>query len=148
MPKHFYPGLIITLLGAFLLFAGWSAYRASIHGSQITDRDYYSKGLRYNTTLVEKRAASVLGWKLETELQAGRLQIRLVDGKGQLVTGANGQLSFYRQDDGSVPVLALAETAPGTYLIQLPNHLRGEVSVRIDFEREGARINRQLLLNI
>lgn len=148
MPKHFYPILIITLLGSFLIFSGWSAYRAASRGSQITDRDYYSKGLRYNTTLVEKRAASVLGWTLKTTLAGKQLQIRLVDGNGSLVAGASGQLNYLQQADKSSPSLPLQETEPGSYLVQLPAGLKGEVSVRVRFDRKGARINRQLLLNI
>ncbi len=148
MPKHFYPLLIITLLGSFLLFSGWSAYRTSTQGSQVTDRDYYSKGLKYNSTLVEKRAASVLGWQLKTSLRDGQLEIKLLDGKGAPVAGAKGQLTFYLPTDRSTPSLLLHETAPGNYRVQLPASLKGEVNVRIVFESEGARINRQLLLNI
>ncbi len=148
MPKNFYPMVIMTLLASFLLFSGWSAYRASTRGSQITDRDYYSKGLKYNTTLVEKRAATVLGWRLDTKLNDQRLEIQLLDGQGQPVTGARGQLSFYLESDRSTPARELEETSPGQYQALLPASLTGEVSVRVVFEREGARINRQLLLNI
>ncbi len=148
MPKTFYPLLIFTLLGSFLVFSGWSAYRAATYGSQISDRDYYSKGLKYNATRVEKRAASVLGWQLTTSLNKQQLQILLFDGKGVPVEGAEGKLTFFHPAEDSINSLTLTEFAPGTYLTQLPDSFRGEIAVRIDIERRGARLNRQLLLNL
>ena len=148
MPKHFYPLLIVTLLGSFLLFSSWSAYRAATQGSQVTDRDYYSKGLRYNSTMIEKRAASILGWQLTTTLNGKQVKIRLHDGKGVPVSGASGQLVFFLQLEEKTTSLELEEASPGTYQVNLPASLAGELAVRIDFEHQGARLNRQLLLNI
>jgi len=148
MPKRFYPAMIILLLGSFLAFCGWSAYRAATRGSQITDRDYYSKGLKYNSTLIEKQAASVLGWTLQTELHAHRLQIRLTDGQGAPVSGASGTLLYYRSQGNSRQSLPLHEMSPGNYLTELPIDLKGEIPIRIEIERSGALVNRQLLLNI
>lgn len=145
--KQFYPAFIVVLLGTFLGFSGWSAYRAATLGSQISDPDYYSKGLKYNTTLVEKRAASVLGWRIRSELSAGKLQVRLLDSQGLPVIGANGQLTVFFPEN-PISALALTESDPGTYSLLLPSNLRGEIPARLDFERQGARINRQLLLNI
>jgi nitrogen fixation protein FixH len=147
MPKHFYPAMIILLLGTFLVFSGWSAYRAATRSSQITDRDYYSKGLKFNATLVEKRAASVLGWQLRSELLAHTLHIRLLDGQGLPVSGAVGKLVFHQPQEKSSRFLRLHEAAPGAYLAELPGDLKGGIPIRIDFERSGARVNRQLLLN-
>lgn len=148
MAKQLYPLLISALLAGFLGFSAWSAYRAATLGSDITDRDYYSKGLKYNSTLVEKRAATVLGWHLQTTLEGRQLQIQLLDKDGSLVAGAKGLLSFFQQTGRSAPILPLNEAQPGIYLVELPESLRGEVNIRINFERQGARLYRQLLLNI
>lgn len=148
MPNNFYPFFILSLLGAFLLFSTWSAFQASTPGTEVTDRDYYSKGLKYNNTLVEKRAASVLGWKVATTLAEKQLQISLMDGNSAPVSGARGLLTFYTQAESNQLALPLVENSPGSYHIQLPATLTGEITVRVDFEREGARISRQLLLNI
>ncbi len=148
MPKQFYPALIICLLGAFLLFLGWSAYQASTQGTQVTDPDYYSKGLKYNSTQVEKRAASSLGWELTTELTGSMLEFELLDKNGESVTGAIGKLNLYSRPDSDLLNLPLVETKPGTYQVQVPDPLKGEITIRVEFERSGARINRQLLLNI
>ena len=148
MLKNFYPMFIVLLLGSFLVFCGWSAYRAATHGSRIADHDYYTKGLKYNSTLVEKRVARTLGWNLTTALQARQLQIRLTDRSGTPVSGANGKLYFFQEQDRSSAPLPLIEVNPGTYLATLPADLKGEIPVQIDFEHTGAQIHRKLLLNI
>lgn len=148
MPKHFYPAMIISLLGIFILFLIWSAFQASTQGTQITDRDYYSKGLKYNSTQVEKRAAASLGWQLATELIDRKLQIKLQDGDKLAVTGAQGRLVLFSRPDMDLLNLSLSEISPGSYQVQLPDSIRGEFTLRIEFERDGARLNRQLLLNI
>ncbi len=148
MPKNFYPAMIVCLLGAFILFSIWSAFQASTQGTQVTDRDYYSKGLKYNSTQVEKRAALTLGWKLETELIKDQLSILLQDGSGSPVTGATGRLNLYSRPGVDLLTLPLQETSSGKYQTKLPAELKGELTIRVEFERNGARINRQLLINI
>ena len=41
----------------------------------------------------------------------------------------------------------LQEVDAGTYLLHLTDSMTGEMTARVEFERNGARINRQLLLN-
>ena len=148
MPKQFYPALIGALLGAFLLFLAWSAFQASTQGTQVTDRDYYSKGLKYNSTQVEKRAASTLGWQLNTRLVGHQLQISLSDGGGAPVSGASGRLNLYSRPGLDLLDLPLVEAKAGQYRADLPSSVQGELSIRVEFERAGARIHRQLLITI
>ena len=148
MPTKFYPAMIFCLLGAFIAFLAWSGFQASTKGTQVTDRDYYSKGLKYNSTQIEKRAAASLGWQLSTERVNGQLQFKLQDGAGQPVTGAKGLLNLYSRPDTDLLKIPLLEIATGQYQATLPENLKGEITVRIEFERDGARINRQLLINI
>jgi len=148
MPKSFYPLLIVLLLGSFLAFCGWSAYRASTHSSRIIDPDYYAKGLKYNSTLVEKRAAKTLGWQLKSELHSRQFQVHLTDGQGTPVSGANGTLVIYQPQNGNSMALPLTETDPGIYQANLPADLNGEIAAYLNFEHAGALVNRQLLLNI
>ncbi|WP_303722794.1 FixH family protein [Malonomonas rubra] len=148
MPKHFYPALIIFFFGTFVLFLVWSAFQASTEGTQVTDRDYYSKGLKYSSTVVEKRVASVLGWEIAAGYIDGQLQIRLQDGKGHLVSGAKGVLYLNTRPGIELQKLPLKEVDSGYYQTRVPSVLTGEVSIRVEFERDGARINRQLLITI
>jgi nitrogen fixation protein FixH len=146
--KNIYPILILLLLGSFLLFSTWSAFQAAGLGSRVADADYYSKGLKYNTTLVEKRAASVLGWDLTTALNGRTLDFQLHTRDGSAVDRANGFLYLAIPDAAENVLLPLREVAAGHYQIELDPALRGTIQARIELERDGARLNRQLLLNL
>lgn len=146
--KNIYPFLILFLLGSFLCFSVWSAKRAIDSGPEVTDADYYSKGLRYSSTVLEKKAASVLGWKLSTDLVGRTVEFHLSDKGNHPVRSARGVISLYLSDSTSVIKLPLQETTPGTYIFKLTDSMTGVISARIEFEYDGARLNRQLLLNL
>ncbi|MDT8420585.1 MAG: FixH family protein [Desulfuromonadales bacterium] len=146
--RNFYKPFILLLLCSFLLFSGWSAWRAVNRGSQVTDRDYYSKGLKYNSTLVEKRAAEVLGWQLKTGISDNQLIFQLTDGSSLPVKAAVATLYLYLPETPEETPYQLSESQPGTYQVDLPVDLRGTLRARVLFERDGARLNRQLQLNL
>ena len=146
--KNIYPILILLLISSFLCFSVWSAMRAADQGPQVTDANYYSKGLRYTSTLLEKQAAATHGWEVSTQLIRRTLQYQLSDKKGQPVRSANGILSLYLQEEASSIRFPLQEIEPGLYQLKLTSRMTGEMSARLEFEREGARLNRQLLLNL
>ncbi len=146
--KNFYPILLLLLIGSFLCFSVWSAMRAANMGPQVTDADYYSKGLRYSSTMIEKRAATVLGWKVSTQLIGRTLEFHLVDKKGRPVKSAQGGLFLYLPDKTSSIRFPLQETAAGVYQLNLTSSMTGEMNARLEFEHDGARLNRQLLLNL
>ncbi len=140
------PALLIpTLICLFLLFSGWAAHRALTGVSDITDRDYYSQGLRYSTTLLEKKAASVLGWQLQARLSGNQLIHTLADGNGQPISGAKARIHLqWRHQPLVIP---LTEVSPGTYSAPLPE-FTGDQLIRSEFEREGARLSKRILLAI
>jgi len=146
--KSIIPILLSVLIGCFILFLAWSGKQASTGGTDVTDSDYYSKGLKYNSTLVEKKAASVIGWQLQTRLAGRFLIFNLSDKNGKPIFAANGQLTLPIPGGNLAQSVPLSEVEPGTYQAELPVDLRGERPVRVDFELNGARINRQLLLSI
>jgi nitrogen fixation protein FixH len=146
--KNRSPKIIMLLIGSFIVFLGWSAHQAATRGSDIADRDYYSKGLRYNTTLIEKQAASVLGWKVEVALREHTLDIILHDRQNLPVNSGEATLYLYQPSASSPLELGLSEIRPGTYRLVLPDDLSGEIRARLDLHREGARISRNLLLNL
>src|SRR6056297_392367 len=135
--------LIPLLLCCFVAFSSWAVYQAATGVSEISDRDYYSKGLKYTSTLLEQRAAQTQGWTLRSELSDGSLIQYLTDKTGAPISGAAGILRLQRQ--GALLVLPLEETAPGVYRARLPR-LSGEHQIRAEFERNGARILRRLLV--
>ncbi|MFP7756088.1 FixH family protein [Thermodesulfobacteriota bacterium B35] len=146
-PVNIYPLLILLLIAAFLVFSAWSAHRATSLGSRVTDASYYSKGLKYNSTEVERRAAEVLGWKLDTRLDRRTLIFRLSDRNGHAISGAAGSLYLAIPDAAENVYLPLTETGPGRYQVTLDHTLSGAIQARLELERNGARLNRHLLLN-
>lgn len=140
--------MITLLVGGFVFFLAWSAFRAAGPGSRVTDADYYSKGLKYNATQVEKRAAEVLGWSLETSLDGRMLEFRLADRQGAKVERASGALHLAVPGTAENLRLPLREVAPGRYLVTLDDRIHGAIQARLELERAGARLTRQLLLNL
>ena len=140
--------MIMLLIGGFIIFLIWSAFQAAGLGSKVTDADYYSKGLKYNTTQVEKRAAEVLGWNLETQLNGRTLEFHLTDQEGGEVDRATGTLYLAIPGSAENIHLPLEEVSAGHYRVNLGDNINGTIQARLELEREGARLNRQLLLNL
>ena len=146
--KNIYPTMIMLLLGSFLIFSLWSAMQAAGLGSKVSDAAYYSKGLKYNSSQVEKRAAEVLGWQLETRLNGRDLEFHLTDQDGLEVDRVAGTLYLAIPDMAENIHLPIQAVASGYYQVKLDDNITGTIQARLDLEREGARLNRQLLLNL
>ena len=142
----FWPSAIVLLIFFFLSLTAWSIHRATIGVSSVTNPRYYSHGLKYNQTLVEKEAATALGWNLETSLDGRTLLFHLSDSSGQAVSGAQGGITLFDAERQSNH--ALRETAPGIYVTEIPVDPGTHVSARIDLRRRGASLSRALLLNL
>ena len=139
------PWLIILLGVGFTVFTAWSFYRA-VHGtSAVIDADYYSHGLRYNQTLLERGPPTSLGWQAVPHLEGRLLSIQLRDHDQQLVTDAQGSLTLLGTGSPPDGALGLREVEPGLYRAELPAGLRGEQTAEIVFQRDGARLTRRLL---
>lgn len=146
--KNYYPLFIIVVIISFLIFLGWSAMRASESGPEVTDADYYSKGLRYTSTLLEKKAAEALGWKVTTKLSGRTLIFYLTDKQGDPVREAKGVISLFLPGTTNSVQYHLVGTLAGAYEFNLTDSMKGELNARLEFERKGARLSRQLLLNL
>jgi nitrogen fixation protein FixH len=131
-----------------MTLTGWSIYQASKGTSAVTDRDYYSHGLRFNKTLLERKTAESLGWSVTTELKSRTLVFQLMDKDGLPVREANGVLEIYISETSSSVRFPLSDAGSGSYQINLSEQVSGERTARIEFERNGARISKQLLLNL
>ena len=145
---NIYPPMILLLISGFLVFSAWSAFQAAGFGSKVIDADYYSKGLKYNTTQLEKQAAESLGWNLETNLNGRDLEFHLTDRAGGEVNRAFGTLYLAIPDTAENIHLPLQEVASGYYRVNLADSLNGTIQARLELVREGARLNRQILLNL
>lgn len=142
------PWLLILIGSGFVILTGWSIFLASQRSSGVTDPDYYSHGLRYNQTQLERRTAASLGWRTGIELSGRSLAIQLMDRDQQPVTKASGRLQLGGPGEQPSIDIVLTETQPGSYLATLPETLHGELSAEISFLRDGARLSRRLLLSL
>lgn len=141
------PWMILIIGIGFLTLMVWSAYRASVETSPVTDRDYYSHGLRYNETLLERRAAASLGWQTSIQLGSKDLVVQLVDQEQQPVRQAKGRIVLFANGTDQRIDLALAERSPGHYVATFPTTLSGERTAELSFERDGARLSKRLLVS-
>jgi nitrogen fixation protein FixH len=146
--SRYFPWLLVVIGSGFLALTAWSIFLAAQRSSAVIDRDYYSHGLRYNETLLERQAAATLGWTVSTERQGQTLLFRLSDKQGRPVSTAKGTVYLYLPAQASNASLPLREIAPGTYQLHLTGEMTGEISARLEFVRDGALLNRQLLLNL
>lgn len=142
------PWLLVLIGSGFLLLMAWSIFLAGQRSSAVIDRDYYSHGLRYNETLLEQRAATALGWQVTTELMGRSLRFHLRDRQGRPVSEAQGVLYLSLPSNPSGLALLLHETTPGTYQVELAGSITGQISARLEFKRDRALLNRQLLLSL
>ena len=146
-PKHT-PWLLILIGCGFLALTAWSVYQAKQGTSDVTDRDYYSHGLRYNETLLERKAAESLGWSTQTVLQGHRITVLLMDAGKRPVTQARGKLTMMAPGGLDLKEYLLEEHSAGRYSAELPAELKGEHSLALVFERAGARLNKRILLTL
>ncbi len=146
--RNHWPPLIVLLIAGFLALSAWSFQQAARGVSAVTDSDYYSHGLRYDQTRLEQNKALSLGWDMQIALDGRQFKVSLLDSRRQPVDGAQAELTLPAAP-GSVPLrLPLSAATGGTYLGRIPDAFHGEQTVRIDIEREGARLSRHLLLAI
>lgn len=143
-----WPLLIIFLLAGFFALSAWSFHRAARDASAVTDSDYYSHGLRFDQTQLEQKAAASLGWGTQISLDNRQLHVVLTDRSRQPVTAARATLTVAGGTRGETLHLGLAEGAGGTYSGQLPAALHGEQAAQVDFERDGVRLSKRLLLSL
>lgn len=143
-----WPLLIIVLVAGFLALSTWSFHRANRETSAVTDSDYYSHGLRFDQTQLERTKATGLGWDTNVGLDGRWLRVTLRDSRSQPITAAHAVLTLTTAPGGEPLRLPLAEQAEGVYVSQLPSALHGEQAVRIDFERDDARLSQQLIISL
>lgn len=145
-PTNRWPHLLLLLGLLFLGMTAWSVNRSATGVSAVTDRHYYSHGLRYNDSLLEQKAAESLGWQVSVRLQNGYLLSQWTGKDGQPVAGGEARLVIPAGNRSGI-TLRLTEDAAGRYGAYLPGQLQGEIQAMLTFSRSGATLRRPLLLN-
>ncbi len=146
--SNLWPSMLAGLLGLFLIFTFWSIKKAVSDVSAVTDRDYYSHGLRYEDSQIEQRAALSLGWQSRARLEGRLLLVELLDAGKQPVTGALAEFSVGGAGDIPAMNIPLAESSPGLYSAQLPEAFQGEIRASLQIHRQGAKLHKSLLLSL
>lgn len=146
--RNRWPQLIVILLAGFLSLTAWSFHRAAREASAVTDSDYYGHGLRFDQTQLERKKAASLGWDAQATLSGRQLRVTLRDRRQRPVTNAAAELTLAAVSGRPAVRLPLKEDAEGIYSAPLPPALRGEQSAQVDFELDGARLSKRLLLSL
>jgi len=142
------PWLPLLIGAGFFVLMLWSIFLASQRTSAVIDRDYYSHGLRYNETLLERQAAAALGWTISTRLLGRSLIIQVRDRDHEPVARAHGTFKLLGSEVQPARLFALDEIAPGSFRTEIPADLHGEHPVEIQLELAGARLSKRLLLSL
>jgi nitrogen fixation protein FixH len=142
------PWLPLLIGGGFCVLMLWSIFLASQRTSAVIDRDYYSHGLRYNESLLERQAAATIGWTTSTRLLGRTLITEVRDRDHEPVTRAHGTLKLLESAGKPTRQFVLDEIEPGSFQVELPADLHGEQPVEIQFDLAGARLSKRLLVTL
>lgn len=135
------------LIGAFILFLAWAGRQSAMQVSQISDPAYYTEGLKYTHSQVEKQSATAQGWNFVTDIGAKRLVFTLRDKNKAPISKAQSELTLYVNAQKQTLWLHGVEKGAGRYVFDLPESLAGALPARIEFTRQGERLSQQLLIN-
>lgn len=153
MKKLFWPGVILTIGLSFLAVTGWSIFRAATGASSVTDPDYYSHGLKYNSTSLEVKASQAQGWEITPRVDNDILTIKLTTKDKESIPNCSGKVIFLslaglkKQDSSAPPSADFTETSPGTYAAGLPTNLQLPAYATVRLAKNKTAIHRKILIN-
>ncbi len=142
-----WPMIIVGLIVLFLGLTFWSIRQANQGVSAVTNDKYYSHGLRYNETQLEKQAAEALGWTMNSVLSGRQLVTGVTDKQGQSVPGLTLNAVIY-PGKGEPIRQTLAATGDQTFILKIPANLSGQITIQLQANREGAGLSKTLLVNL
>ena len=122
-------------LGAFLavVVGGYAAviYIATADPSFSVEKDYYAKGLAWDSTMAQQRANARLGWALEVEIGTApdgqaEIRVRLADSTGSPLDGASIEAEVFHNARASDVLRASFGPGPDhRYVARLPSRRAG-----------------------
>ena len=145
-----WPAFIITLVLAFAAFSWWSLQRASSGVSPVSDPNYYSHGLKYNSTNIEIQTAQALRWTVTPKVKGRVLTVQVVDLSQVGISGAKGAITVQPESAGQSPLppLPLTDSGQGLYTLTIPANLPRTLSANLTLTRDQATVQRRLLINL
>jgi len=145
-----WPTFIISIVLAFGAISWWSLDRAASGVSSVSDANYYSHGLKYNSTNLEIQTAQALGWTITPEVQGRRLTIQVSDAKENGISGCQGLIALSPEtvEQKDLPPLALTDAGQGLYTAEIPPELPTTFTASLSLRKGQATVQRRLLINL
>ncbi|HWA42196.1 MAG TPA: FixH family protein [Hypericibacter adhaerens] len=134
------PWAFVAFFVALVVIQGVMAWIAVESFGGLTAEDAYQRGITYNRTLAAKDAETALGWQVAVGWTAdksapgkGRLELRVMDGLGQPLQGAQVAARLRRPVGPENTLQAtLVAGDPGVYSADLTLPLKGQWDVDLD----------------
>ena len=145
-----WPAFLVCLFLAFAAITCWSLERAVSEVSPVVDPNYYSHGLRYNSSALELQTARALGWRIDPELDKGVLTIRVQDEHKVGIAGCRGHLTLLTKtpERETVNPLTMIDRGNGRYTVEIPPDLPTPVAASLTLTKDQATVQRQMFLSL
>jgi len=120
-PAVMWPVAIVGVLGVTVAANLVLLYAAGDRNGAVVERDYYRKGLAWDSTLAQRARSAALGWRADAAIGpvregAARVTVTLSGADSAAVRGAALAVSAIHNTRADRPVAgALMEEAPGRY---------------------------------
>lgn len=147
-PGMGWPIGVVVILGATVAANLLVMRIANNDPSFAVEPDYYRKAVLFDSSMAQQQQSLDLGWGITTQLDSigdgtrTRLRVTLRDRSSAPLTGATvSVMTRFNARANDTLTAVLTESAPGTYLSELPISTPGEWEVRVDATRGSARFS-------
>jgi len=144
-PAVMWPVAIVGVLGVTVAANLVLLYAAGDRNGAVVERDYYRKGLAWDSTLALRARSAALGWRADAAIdplrdRTARVTVTLAGADGAPVRGAALVVSAIHNTRADRPVTgALQEEAPGRYAGTLALDRPGLWELRLEAVRGADR---------
>jgi hypothetical protein len=153
---HSWQVLIVALVVVFIIGMAATFVTLARKGSPVVDVDYYAHGMRYGSDRNREIRGEKQGWRMETVMAEGALEVRVLDGRGRPVHGGRLTLTladrpYSGEEKGryawanSAPITG-REQSPGLYIIALPRQHAGDRHGKLTFTGGDAMLTQKVVI--
>ena len=153
---HAWRILIVALVVVFIIGMAATFVTLARKGSPVVDVDYYAHGMRYGSDRNREIRGEKQGWRMETVMREGTLEVRVRDGRGVPVHGDRLTLTLADrpcsgEEKGSYAWANSApftgrEQSPGLYTIALPRQHAGDRHGKLTFTGGDAVLTQRVVI--
>ncbi len=125
-----------ALLGTGLVGWGFMASLAVRDPGFSLEKDYYRKATAWDAEQQKRAESAKLGWHVAPRQATGGVELTLTGKSHEALSGASGQLETFAVARASaIQIVALRETAPGTYVAPVRFSRPGLWELRMTLKR-------------